>query len=32
MCFDEVEGLFGTRFSDRNKLPDTYAAMDIGQH
>ena len=30
LCFDEAEGLFGTRSSDMGSSTDRYAAMDVG--
>ena len=30
LCFDEAEGLFGTRSSDMGNSTDRYAAMDVG--
>ena len=31
LCFDEAEGLFGTRSSDMGSSTDRYAAMDVGE-
>lgn len=31
LCFDEAEGLFGTRSSDMGSSTDRYAAMDVGK-
>lgn len=31
LCFDEAEGLFGTRSSDMGNSTDRYAAMDVGE-
>ena len=31
LCFDEAEGLFGTRSSDMGSSTDRYAAMDVGR-
>ncbi len=32
LCFDEAEGLFGTRSSDMGNSTDRYAAMDVGAY
>ncbi len=32
LCFDEAEGLFGTRSSDMGNSTDRYAAMDVGEY
>jgi hypothetical protein len=32
LCFDEAEGLFGTRSSDMGSSTDRYAAMDVGEY
>ena len=32
LCFDEAEGLFGTRSSDMGSSTDRYAAMDVGAY